>query len=49
MVIMGEGHILIDHIPLEAFNLMTSLLEAACIADLSVRRTRPLPREEVSQ
>ena len=46
---MGKGHILIDHIPLEVFDLMTSLLEAARIADLRVRRARPLPRQEVGQ
>jgi len=44
-----ERHILIDHISLEVFDLMTSLLEAARIADLGVGRARPLPRQEVSQ
>jgi len=46
---MGEGYILIDHIPLEVFDLVTSLLEAARITDLCVGRTRPFSREEVSQ
>lgn len=49
MLVMGEGHIFIDHVPLKVFDLMTSLLEATRIADLGVRRTRPLPRQEVSQ
>ena len=44
-----ERHILIDHISLEVFDLMTSLLEAARVADLGVGRAGPLPRQEVSQ
>jgi hypothetical protein len=44
-----ERHILIDHISLEVFDLMTSLLEAARVANLGVGRARPFPRQEVSQ
>ena len=44
---MGESHILIDHIPLEVFNLMASLLEATRIADLCVGLARFLSGDEV--
>jgi hypothetical protein len=44
---MGEGHILIDHISLEVFNLMASLLEATRIADLCVGFARFLSGDEV--
>ena len=49
MFTMGEGHIFIDHIPLEVVGLVATLLETARIADLCVRRARPLPGEKVSQ
>jgi len=49
MFSMGEGHILIDHISLKIFNLMTSLLETSCIADLSMGFARSLPRDEIGQ
>lgn len=49
MFSVRERHILIDHISLEVFGLMTSLLKAACVADLGMRCTRPLSRQEVSQ
>ena len=49
MFSVRERHILIDHVSLKVVGLMTSLLEAARVADLGVRRTRPLPRQEVSQ
>ena len=49
MFSMGEGHILIDHIPLEIFDLMASLLETTRIVDLCVRPARPLPRDEIGQ
>ena len=49
MFTMGEGHILIDHISPEVFGLVATFLKTACIADLCVRRARPLARQEVGQ
>jgi hypothetical protein len=49
MFSMGEGYILIDHIPLEVFDLVTSLLEAARITDLCVGRTRPFSGKKIGQ
>ena len=49
MLVVGERHIFIDHVPLKVFDLMTSPLEATRIADLRMRATRPLPRQEVSE
>ncbi len=46
---MGEGHILIDHVPFEIFDLMASLLEAGRIADLCMGLARFLPGDEVSE
>ena len=46
---MGEGHILIDHIPFEIFDLVASLLEAGRIADLGVGPARFLSGDEVGQ
>jgi len=46
---MGEGYILIDHISLEVFNLMASLLEATRIADLCVGLAWFLSGDEVGQ
>jgi len=47
MFSMGEGHILIDHISLQIFDLMTPLLEAARIADLGVGLRGFLSGDEV--
>ncbi len=49
MFSVRERDILVDHVPLEVSDLVTSLLETTRIADLRVRRARPLPRQEVSQ
>ncbi len=43
MLFMGEGYILINHIFLEFFDLMASLLEATRVVDLRVRHAWPLP------
>jgi hypothetical protein len=40
---MREGHVLVNHIPLEIIDLMATPLETACVADLGVGSTRPLP------
>jgi hypothetical protein len=49
MFFVREGYILVDHILLEILNLMASLLEATCIADLCVRRARPFPGNKIGQ
>ncbi len=46
---MGEGDILIDHVSPEILDLMASLLQAACIADLRMRHGRLFPRDEIGQ
>ena len=46
---VGEGHILIDHVSLEIFRLMTSLLEAGRIADLCMGLARFLSGDEVGK
>ena len=46
---VGEGYVLVDHVPLEIVRLVTSLLEAGRIADLSMGPVRFLPRDEVGQ
>jgi hypothetical protein len=46
---MGEGDILIDHIPLEVFDLVATLLETARITDLCVGRTRPFSGKKIGQ
>jgi hypothetical protein len=48
MLPVGEGHIFIDHVSLEIFNLMASLLEATRIVDLSMRPLGCLARDEIS-
>jgi hypothetical protein len=45
---VGEGHILIDHVSLEIFSLMASLLEATRIVDLCMRPLGCLSRDEIS-
>ena len=49
MLPMGEGNILIDHISLEILDLMTPLLQAACIANLRMWHGRLLPGDEIGQ
>jgi hypothetical protein len=49
MLSMRESNILIDHVFLEIFNLMASLLEATCIVNLCVRPAWPLPRNKIGQ
>jgi len=44
-----EGHILIDHVPLEIFSLMASLLEATRIVDLCVGSAWPFPRDKIGK
>jgi hypothetical protein len=46
---MGKGHIFIDHISLEIFSLMTSLLETARIADLCMGSAWPFSRDEIGK
>jgi len=49
MFSVGEGHIFVDHVPLEIFCLMTPLLEAGRIADLGMGLARFFPGDEVGQ
>jgi hypothetical protein len=49
MFSVRESHVFVNHISLQIVNLMATLLKAACIADLGVRRTRPFPRKEISK
>jgi hypothetical protein len=49
MFSVREGDVFVNHISLQIVNLMATLLKAACIADLGVRRTRPFPRKEIGQ
>jgi len=49
MFVMGEGHIFVEHIPLQVIGLVATLLETARITDLRVGHARPFSREEVSQ
>jgi hypothetical protein len=49
MLAMGEGDILIDHVSPEILDLMASLLQTACIADLRMRQGRLFPRDEIGQ
>jgi hypothetical protein len=44
---VGEGHILIDHIPLEILDLVTSLLKATRIADLGMRFARSFSGDKI--
>jgi hypothetical protein len=46
---MGEAHILIDHISLKIFSLMTSLLETTRIADLCMGSAWPFPRDKIGK
>ena len=46
---MGEGNIFIEHIPLEVFGFVATLLETARIADLCVGHARPFSGEEIGQ
>jgi hypothetical protein len=45
---VGEGHIFVDHVSLEIFSLMASLLEATRIVDLCMRPFWRLARDEIS-
>jgi hypothetical protein len=45
---VGEGHIFINHVFLEIFNLMASLLEATRVVDLCMRPLGCLARDEIS-
>jgi hypothetical protein len=45
---VGEGHILIDHISLQIFSLMTTLLETTRVVDLRMRPIGRLTRDEIS-
>jgi len=47
MLPVGESHVLVEHVSLEIFGLMASLLEATRIVDLSMRPLRGLPRDEI--
>jgi hypothetical protein len=49
MFSVGEGHIFIEHIRLEVFGLVATLLEAARVADLCVGHARPFSGEEIGQ
>jgi hypothetical protein len=49
MFTMGEGDILVDHVSPEILDLMASLLQTACIADLRMRHGRLFPRDEIGQ
>jgi hypothetical protein len=46
---MREGHILIDHVSLEVFNLMASLLEATCIVNLCMGSAWPFSRDKIGK
>jgi len=45
---MRKGHILIDHISLEVFDLMAAFLETTHVANLCMGLARALSGEEVS-
>jgi hypothetical protein len=45
---MGEGYIFVDHVSLQIFNLMTSLLEATRIVNLCMRPIGCFARDEIS-
>jgi hypothetical protein len=47
MLPMGEGHVLVDHIPLKILCPVTTLLHTTGIADLSMRPARPLSGDEI--
>jgi hypothetical protein len=49
MLPMGEGHILVDHIPLKILCPVTAFLHTTGIADLSMRPARPLSGDEIGQ
>ena len=49
MVRMRKGHILVDHVSLKVFDLMTAFLETTCVTNLCMGLARGLPGEEVSQ
>jgi hypothetical protein len=49
MFSVREGDVFVNHISLQAVNLMAALLKTACVADLGVRRTRPFSRKEIGQ
>jgi hypothetical protein len=49
MFFMREDHILVNHIPLEIFDLVAPLLEATRIIDLCVRHAWLLSGDEISQ
>jgi hypothetical protein len=49
MFSVGEGHVLVNHIPLEVLDLMAPLLETTRIVDLCVRHARFFPRDEIGQ
>jgi hypothetical protein len=46
---VGKGDVLVDHVSLEVFRLVTSLLEAGSVADLRVGLRRFLSRDEVGE
>lgn len=49
MFSVREGDVFVNHVSLQIVNLMAALLQAACIADLGVRRARSFPRKEIRQ
>jgi hypothetical protein len=49
MFSMGEGHILIDHIPLEIFDLMTPLLRTVTIINFIMDFLEAFPNNDISQ
>jgi hypothetical protein len=49
MFSMGEGHILIDHIPLEILDLMTPILHTVTIINFIMDFLEAFPNHEISQ
>jgi hypothetical protein len=49
MFSMGESHILIDHIPLEIFDLMTPLLRTVTIINFIMDFLEAFPNNDISQ